>query len=161
MWHRGYMEISLLADYPHKAPQIAKWYFEEWASHVPNVTEKMVLEDISQKALNRTVPMSLVAIENEILVGVLELKLRENKHYPEYEHWVGGVFVASQYRGKGIAQKLLTEAKKIATSFDLGQLYLQCESHNVGLYRGLGFDALHQSGSNGRQTTIMTWRAAT
>ncbi len=161
MWHRGYMEISLLADCPHEAPKIAKWYFEEWASHVPNVTEKMVLDDISQKASNRAVPMSLVAIENGILIGVLELKLRENTDYPEYEHWVGGVFVASKYRGKGIAKSLLTEAKKIATSFDLGLLYLQCESHNVGLYRGQGFDALHQSGSNGRETTIMVWRVAT
>ncbi|MCP4321686.1 MAG: GNAT family N-acetyltransferase [Alteromonadales bacterium] len=155
------MEISLLADCPHEAPQIANWYFEEWASHLPNVTEKMVLEDISQKALNRTVPLILVAIENGILVGVLELKLRENKYYPEYEHWIGGVFVASKYRGNGIAKRLLTEAKKIATSFSLGQLYLQCESHNVGLYRGQAFDALHQSCSNDRETTIMVWRAAT
>ncbi|MCP4324364.1 MAG: GNAT family N-acetyltransferase, partial [Alteromonadales bacterium] len=139
------MDISLLADYPHEAPQIAKWYFEEWASHVPNVTEKMVLEDISQKASNRAVPMSLVAIENGIIFGVLELKLRENKHYPEYEHWVGGVFVASKCRGKGIAKRLITEAKIIASSFDIGQLFLRCESHRVGLSSGQGFAALYQS----------------
>ncbi len=40
---RGNMDISLLADHPNYAPQIAKWYFDEWDPTAPNITEDMVL----------------------------------------------------------------------------------------------------------------------
>ncbi|MEK1964816.1 hypothetical protein WOB62_23510 [Vibrio parahaemolyticus] len=81
------MEISLLADHPHEAPKIAKWYYDEWARIAPNVTEEMVLEKVIEKSVNReAVPLSLVAHIDGELVGVLELKIRENRNYPEYEN---------------------------------------------------------------------------
>tara|TARA_Y100001956_G_C3981235_1_gene125197 strand:- start:41 stop:526 length:486 start_codon:yes stop_codon:yes gene_type:complete len=161
MWQRGNMEISLLAEHPHEVSKIASWYFREWASKVPNVTEKMVQEDIALKATNKAMPLSIVAHENGSLVGTLELKFRENKNYPEYVNWVGGVYVPEEYRGNGVAKKLLNEAKKIAVDFGVKALYLQCESKNVGLYLGQGFTSLHQSTSNKVETTIMVWHAAT
>jgi putative hydrolase of the HAD superfamily len=161
MWKRGNMEISLLADHPHEVSKIARWYFEEWASKVPNVTEEMVREDIALKASNKEIPFSIVAHKNGNLLGTLELKFRENKNYPEYEHWLGGVYVPAECRGNGIAKVLLNEAKEIAANHGVKKLYLQCESHNVGLYSGQGFKALHQSTSNHLETTIMVWCAAT
>lgn len=62
MWLRGNMEISLLADHPHEAPKIAKWYYDEWARLAPNVTEEIVLEKVIEKSVNREeIPLSLVA----------------------------------------------------------------------------------------------------
>ena len=40
------MEISLLAEHRHYASVIANWYFDEWASKVPNVTIEMIQNDI-------------------------------------------------------------------------------------------------------------------
>jgi len=155
------MEISLLADHPHEASTIANWYYREWASKVATVTEDMVKEDIALKAANQEIPLSIVAHENGNLIGTLELKFRENKNYPDYVHWVGGVFVPEEYRGNGVAKTLLREAKNIAINFGVTALYLQCESHNLGLYIGQGFTPLHQSTSNGVETTVMVWRATT
>ncbi|MGR5268306.1 GNAT family N-acetyltransferase [Vibrio astriarenae] len=150
------MEISLLADHPFDAPKIAKWYFDEWARIAPNMTEQMVLEKVMEKAVNRNkVPLSLVAHRGEELVGVLELKFRENKHYPEYEHWIGGVFTNAEYRGEGIASRLLNRAKVIAAEFNIEKLYLQCESFNVGLYEKHGFTVLHKVKHHNIETTIM------
>ncbi|MGR5117904.1 GNAT family N-acetyltransferase [Vibrio astriarenae] len=150
------MEISLLADHPFDAPKIAKWYFDEWARIAPNMTEQMVLEKVMEKAVNRNkVPLSLVAHRGEELVGVLELKFRENKHYPEYEHWIGGVFTNAEYRGEGIASRLLNRAKVIAAELNIEKLYLQCESFNVGLYEKHGFTVLHKVKHHNIETTIM------
>ncbi|MCF7484202.1 GNAT family N-acetyltransferase [Vibrio sp. J1-1] len=155
------MEISLLADHQQYVSKIANWYFDEWASKVPNVTVEMVQNDIGLKASNTGIPFNLVAHEHGELIGTLELKLRENKNYPEYEHWVGGVYVPISKRGNGVAKALLNKAKEIAVKHGVARLYLQCENHNVGLYNGQGFKALHQSTSNNLETTIMVWCAAT
>ncbi|MFD2177895.1 GNAT family N-acetyltransferase [Veronia pacifica] len=149
------MEISPLAEHRQYASVIANWYFDEWASKVPNVTIEMVQSDIDLKASNTEIPCSLVAHENGELVGTLELKIREDKQHPEYEHWIGGVYVPTLKRGRGIAKALICKSKDTAIDNDVSCLYLQCESHNVGLYTGLDFRPLHQSDSNNIQTTIM------
>lgn len=162
MWLRGNMEISLLADHPHEAPKIAKWYYDEWARIAPNVTEEMVLEKVIEKSVNReAVPLSFVAHIDGELVGVLELKIRENRNYPEYENWVGGVFTHPMHRRKGIARNLLESAKEKAVSIGVKKLYLQCESFNIELYLNHGFKALHQAQHHDIETTIMVWEATT
>ncbi|WP_274060063.1 GNAT family N-acetyltransferase [Vibrio parahaemolyticus] len=155
------MEISLLAEHRQYASEIASWYFDEWASKVPNVTIKMVQKDIDLKAKNTKFPFSLVAHENGKLIGTLELKIRENKKHPEYEHWIGGVYVSAPRRGSGIAKTLINRAKEITIDNGVTSLYLQCESHNVDLYVGQRFRPIHQSSSNNVETTIMVWRTAT
>ncbi|NAX32511.1 GNAT family N-acetyltransferase [Vibrio sp. V37_P2S8PM304] len=155
------MEISLLAEHRQYVSEIASWYFDEWASKVPNVTLEMVRSDIDLKAENTKFPFSLVAHKSGELIGTLELKIRENQKHPEYEHWIGGVYVPTPRRGCGIAKALINKAKKIAVDNGVTSLYLQCESHNVDLYVGQGFRPLHQSSSNHLQTTIMVWYAAT
>ncbi len=162
MWLRGNMEISLLADHPHEAPKIAKWYYDEWARIAQNVTEEMVLEKVIEKSVNREeIPLSLVAHLDGELVGVLELKIRENRNYPEYENWIGGVFTHPRHRRKGIAQILLASAKEKAASIGIKKLYLQCESFNVELYLNHGFKVLHQAQHHEIETTIMAWEATT
>lgn len=156
------MEISLLADHPDYASKIAKWYFEEWAHIAPNITEEMVLEKVIEKSVNRDkIPLALVACEGGELVGVLELKIRENTNYPEYENWIGGVFTNPVNRGQGIASQLLKKAKELAIELGIQNLYLQCESFNVPLYLNHGFKALHQAQHHDAETTIMMWRAPT
>jgi putative hydrolase of the HAD superfamily len=153
------MDISLLAEHRHFVPEIAGWYFDEWASKVPNVNIEMVLHDIEYKAANTELPFSLVAHEKGKLIGTLELKFRENKNHPEYIHWIGGVYVPMAKRGKGIAKALINRAKQIAVENGVDELYLQCESHNIDLYIRQGFRSLHQSNNNSFQTTIMVWDA--
>ncbi|MFB2862708.1 GNAT family N-acetyltransferase [Aeromonas sp. MdU4] len=155
------MDISLLADHPYDVSKIAEWYFDEWASHMPNVTKEMVHEKIKHKVSNRDIPLSLVAYDEGTLVGTLELKIRENKNYPEYDHWIGGVYVPSEHRRKGIAKKLINTAKEIAVARGVLTLYLQCETHNVDFYREQGFNAIHQSTHGHWETTIMVWHAVT
>lgn len=156
------MKISLLADFPNEAPNIAKWYYDEWASMSPHFTREVMLAKVIEKSVNRNeLPLSLIAhIDNE-LVGVIELKFRENKHYPEYEHWVGGLYTHPAHRGNGIASSLLNSAKEKAISLEVKQLYLQCESFNIELYLHQGFEVLHEAKHHGIKTTIMVWKATT
>jgi putative hydrolase of the HAD superfamily len=162
MWQRGNMDISLLADHPHEASKIATWYYNEWAHSIPSVTEAMVYENVVEKSINRyEIPLSLVIHDGSELVGVAELKFHENKNYPEYEHWLGGVFVEPSKRGNGVSNLLISEAIKRVVKLGISKLYLQCESHNLSLYKKHGFKKLHQAVHYNIPTTIMVWTAAT
>ena len=152
------MKTTLLADHPHEIKKIAKWYYNEWADIAPNVTEEMLYDKVAEKAINREeLPLSIVLHDDDDLVGVVELKYRENKNYPEYIHWLGGVYVAPLRRGNGYASSLISVAKNKAVSLGIKKLYLQCESYNVTLYKKHGFKELHQASHYEVTTSIMVF----
>ena len=151
------MEISLLADNPQESKVIAQWYYDEWAGIAPDMTIGQVHEKVA-KAINRDqVPLTVLAHQNNELVGVAELKFRENKNHPEYEHWLGGIFVNPDYRGQGISNLLIKKVKEHAIRLGVECLHLQCESHNVALYKKHGFNVLHEANHCQIKVAIMRW----
>ena len=156
------MEVSFLADSPNEAIKIAQWYFDEWAYTVPNITLDMVHQKVLEKSKNRVdIPLMFIVRDEQELAGAAELKLRENKNYPEYEHWIGGIYVEPRHRGKGYSSILISQAKSHVTELGIKSLYLQCEDHNVDLYIKHGFQALHQATHNSVKTTIMVYQTGT
>jgi putative hydrolase of the HAD superfamily len=154
------MRLSFLADNPSEAKIIAKWYFEEWGYTIPSITEKIVLEKVSLKSKNRVdLPLIITVYENKELVGVAELKFREHKDYPQYEHWLGGVYVKQSERGKGYAKAIVSKAKEHTMGLGVCSLYLQCEAHNKQLYLNQGFLPVHSAIHNGVKTTIMIFKS--
>ena len=153
------MEVSFLADNPHESIKIAQWYFDEWACTVPNVTLDMVHEKVLDRSKSKLeIPLIVTVHDEQELVGAAELKYRENKHYPEYEHWVGGVYVKPTHRGKGYSSALISKAKEHANKLGIKSLYLQCKDHNIGLYVKHGFQALHETEHNSVKRTIMVYQ---
>jgi GNAT superfamily N-acetyltransferase len=78
--------------------------------------------------------------------------------YPEKEHWLGGVFVSSEYRGKKIASKIVIKLLSIAESLNVKSLYLQTENLNGGLYSLLGWQPLEQVNYHGVDVLVMEKR---
>jgi len=119
----------------------------------------MVRRDVSNKALNRTaLPLAFIAHSEGSLHGVAELKFRENKSYPEYEHWLGGVFIAPDSRGKGIAGLLIKSALEHISKSGVNDLFLQCEPENVTLYEKFGFRKLHNIKHDDESVAVMSWK---
>ena len=150
------MEVSFLADHLNESEKIAKWYLDEWGYTVPNITFDMVHKKILEKSKSKVeLPLMFVIHDEQELVGVAELKFRENKNFPKYEHWIGGIYVSSEHRGKGYSTILIEKAKSHALEQGINLLYLQCEDKNINLYLKQNFKALHQTEHNSVKTTIM------
>ncbi|SHO54356.1 GNAT family N-acetyltransferase [Vibrio quintilis] len=152
------MEVSFLADYPQYIDQIAHWYFDEWGYLVPEITVDEVKENVSGKAQSRhDIPLIFVIHQHGKPAGVVELKYRENANHPDYEHWIGGVYVSPAFRGTGVARILVETAKKHAVTLGLTKLYLQCKDDYIGLYSKYGFQALHKTKYGVISTMVMKW----
>ncbi|MEL0637024.1 GNAT family N-acetyltransferase [Marinomonas sp. TI.3.20] len=150
------MKISLQTDDMENLQTIARWYFEEWGHLNSSLTERRIFEGLSAKLEKDDDFLTLLTIHTDSeLVAVADLKYREHKDYPDYEHWIGGVYVKPEHRGKGYAGALIDKAKEHVAKLNISELYLQCEAHNTGLYLKHGFKPLHAAVYSGVDATIL------
>lgn len=110
------MQFALLADYPEAIPEIASWYFAQWG-YLGRFFSPEELEKKLQGSLNREeIPLVILALDNAEIAGVAELKYHELDIYPDKEHWLGGIYVPTPYRGRGVASRLIRQALDVARS---------------------------------------------
>lgn len=145
----------LLADDLGAYKQVAGWYFDEWLSDLPNMSVDKVALKLSSYDNRDKAPLLVLAKLNGELMGAAELKLREMDIYPEYEYWIGGVYVKSSARGKGIAANLVKEVIKYAKAQAIDQLYLQTQKLDGGLYHKLGFNLIEEVDYRGHHVAVM------
>lgn len=149
------MEFVLAADRPDTIPIIAKWYFDQWGYRTPGVTVDRVrvkLEDF----LNRDrIPLMVLAVADDQVIGAAQLKYREMDIYPDREHWLGGVFVLPEYRNKVVATRLIGRVVEIARSLGVETLHLQTERLDGGLYARLGWRVSEQVNYKGLDVLVM------
>jgi GNAT superfamily N-acetyltransferase len=75
--------------------------------------------------------------------------------FPDYMPWLGSVFVHPDYRNRSIASQLCLEIVSLATSFGAGQLFLQTERLDGGLYARLGWKPIDQLNYRGHDVLVM------
>lgn len=137
------LDVRCLSQCPQAIESIAAWYYAEWAHENPTSSPAVVLADVRRSLNTECLPITFVALVDGSAVGASQLKLREMQEYEQYKHWLGGVYVAPDHRGKGIAQALVKRCIVEATSRGLDQLYLQTQRLNGGLYALLGWKPVH------------------
>ena len=149
------MEFSLLADEPESVPLVATWYFDQWCKDTGRYTYEQMEKKLSTSINREQAPLILLAKEKGELAGAAELKIREMDEFPQYEFWLGGVYVAASHRGRGIAARLVEELKCRAIKAGITRLYLQTEDLSGGLYARLGFRPISELDSNGVRVVVM------
>ena len=149
------MELSLLADNPSAIQTVATWYFDEWCRETDRYTKDEVIEKVSSSINRNKAPLLVIAKELDELMGAAELKIREMEIYPEYEFWLGGVFVPKSARGNGIASLLVEEVISQARKININKLYLQTEDLSGGLYLKHGFKPLEKTSYKGVNVLVM------
>ncbi len=78
--------------------------------------------------------------------------------FPQYEHWLGSVFVADSHRGRGLASNLVDAAVALARQKGVRDLYLQTEALDGGLYARLGWQPICEADSHGYHVLVMVRR---
>ena len=136
---------------------VANWYFQEWGYLHPNLTQEKIRKRLSDRIQRSEFESVFVAVENDSVLGVCELKFNEMKQYPEYLHWIGGIFVDTENREKGIGSALISFAIERCRFLKIEYLYLQTESKNDELYLKLGWHPLAKIESQGISRTIMNY----
>ena len=149
------MELDFLANNKTTIPTIAKWYFEEWGYLMKENSLDEVEQNLHAYLNSDKIPLIILAKEGEVVLGVAQLKFHEMDIYPEKEHWLGGVYVANEYRGNKIAEKIILEVISTAKKLGVHKLHLQTEDLSGGLYSRLGWEPIEQVNYRGNNVLVM------
>ncbi len=149
------MKLELLADNFEAHKTVAKWYFDEWVSSIPGVTIDRVESKLAKATNRNSAPLIVLAKEHDELVGAAELKLHEMDVYPNFEHWLGGVYVKESVRGNGTGKILAMDVIKRARAVGISKLYLQTEALDGGLYAHCGFRPIEKIEYKGHHVLVM------
>lgn len=149
------LRFENLADRPDALPLIARWYFGEWGHLNPAATLEKIAARLFASMNRDTIPLVVLAVMGDEVIGSAELKYREMKIYPEKEHWLGGVFVVPEHRGKGVAVRLIDAVVETARILGVDLLHIQTERLDGGLYLKLGWERTEQVCYRGLDVLVM------
>jgi len=149
------VKFELLADRSEAANLVAEWYFKEWGRFSPDASVELIAAKLSRSMNRDKPPLLLLALDKDVIVGAVELKFREMDIYPDKEHWLGGLFVLPEYRGRGIGKILASRVIELARAFGVAMLYLQTEQLNGGIYAELGWLPIERVRYKGANVLVM------
>ncbi|MEL4893253.1 GNAT family N-acetyltransferase [Xanthomonas protegens] len=148
------MDVRHLDQHAPELPQIAAWYHAAWGREA-GFTLDDELRQLQRAADAHGLPRRLAAFDGAQPIAVVQLKDREMDAFPQYPYWLGGMYVAEAYRGRGIAGRLLAHALADAANLGLDVLYLQTEQLDGGLYARHGWQPVQEADSHGSRVLLM------
>ena len=79
----------------------------------------------------------LVALVNDQIVGMVSIMKTDYYPMPAIYPWISSIFVAEEYRGHRISQRLIEAANQYARSLGFKETYIPSE--HIGLYEKYGY----------------------
>jgi GNAT superfamily N-acetyltransferase len=136
-------EIILLNDRSHYAPLLAQWAYNQWYRE-RNISYDIINLEYRKRATNVNIPLTWIAMENDIPEGMCTLKENDLWSRRELNPWLSSLYVIPESRNKGIAGKLVDKVIVKARDLDFRKLYLFLgQGSNIdldGFYRKLGWN---------------------
>jgi GNAT superfamily N-acetyltransferase len=117
-------QIDYLIDHTEYIPQLAQWLFEEWGSILGEKTPAGRLKKLNAHTNRDQLPIAWVAHANGQPFGTAALRVHDLESREDLTPWLGGVFVASQFRCRGIGAALCATAEEAARMREIQTLYL-------------------------------------
>jgi len=132
--------VGPLADHPDAVPTIARWLFDEWGHRSPDRTVAGMQNILYERLHRKKLPLALVALREGVPIGTVSLKIQEVEIRPQFEHWLGSLYVAKPYRKMGVGSLLIRSAQDTGRNLGIEELYLYTRNtQNQHLYEKLGW----------------------
>lgn len=118
------MEIRYLKEYRQWIPTIAQWFYDEWGDFYPNLTVNDITERLEQRTNTDTIPLALVAVEDNKVVGTVSIKQHDMDTRMQYSPWLASLYVEKTYRHKGVSVRLIQAGINKAIELGIKSIYL-------------------------------------
>ncbi len=148
------LSIEFLADHPNQVSQLATWFSEEWGRRNPQNSIEEVTQRLNRRMNIDSLPIAFVGFLDGKLVASASIKIREMETHPQYEHWLGAVYVDVAYRGVGIGSQIVQRTALEAKRLGVHNLYLYTRSHE-DFYIYLGWEPIERPHYHGHEVVIM------
>jgi N-acetylglutamate synthase-like GNAT family acetyltransferase len=118
------VRISYLIEHPGYIPQLAQWLFEQWDTVLGEKNPEARIEKLKAHMNRDELPIAWVAHAKGQLFGTAALRVHDLEGREDLTPWLGGVFVGSHFRRRGIGAALCATVEDEARSRKTETLYL-------------------------------------
>lgn len=119
------MNISRLVDHPDFIETLAPWVAEHWRPILTDETAELRAAKFRTHLNHNTLPMAWVAHQGANVFGTAALRVHDLPDHENLTPWLGGVYVAPEFRNRGIGAALCSVAEQQAKAvFGIATLYL-------------------------------------
>ena len=148
------MNILDLKKEPEHIPTLANWHHNEWAHLNPDDSLQKRIEKMQSYLDRGLIPSTFIAKERNRLTGSAAIVKHDMDTKLELSPWLASVFVAPEYRQKGIGKKLVLHVMEKAKDEGISTLYLFTPNKKK-FYRELGWSIFGEELYRGQEVTIM------
>jgi len=150
------MHIDFLADHPEFISTLARWHYEEWAYLRPGDSFENRVTRLRATCGRGEIPTVFVAISDGRLLGSAMLIAHDMDTRMELTPWLAGVFVAPDYRRRGIGSALVERVIGCAATLGVRRLYLYTPGAEQ-MYLRLGWSAIERTNYRGADVAVMSY----
>jgi GNAT superfamily N-acetyltransferase len=155
------MKISPLTHHPDFIRTVAIWAFGHWYVN-SGIKFSTVEADYMRRSDFSSLPVTWVAVEDSIPVGMVSLKEQDLLTHKHLTPWLSALYVIPEYRKRGIAEKLIATVIDYADSlgFDTVNLFTDNRKGDYLLryYSSRGWIVSDKTYDQaGKPTNIMTY----
>jgi GNAT superfamily N-acetyltransferase len=147
-------EMHYLADHPEFISTVAGWHHGEWAYLRPGDTIEARTARLRAECGRGGIPSTFIALSGSTVLGSSALIAHDMDTRRDLTPWLASVFVAADYRRRGIGSALVGKAVDRAAELGVKQLYLYTSSAER-LYSQLGWSVLERTIYGGRDAVVM------
>jgi len=151
------MKISYLADVPELASQLIPGLLDHWRPLAPEDTAEARMQRFRAHMNRDLLPIAWLAHEEGHALGTASLRASDLPGRDDLSPWLGGVYVAPPFRGRGVASALCRLVEERAAALGHERLYLFTLDQQ-SLYARLGWQSLERAEWRGRTADVMSKR---
>lgn len=148
------MTIEPLSKHRARIPSLAKWHHGQWTIYNPGETLADRVARLEAQAGNYDLPLTWVALEDDLLLGSASLVLSDMETKPELKPWLASLFVAPEHRCRGVGGKLVERIEQEARERGFKKLFLFTPDQDK-FYRRLGWRILEKVEYHNDLVTLM------
>jgi predicted N-acetyltransferase YhbS len=150
------VSIGFLADAPRHAGTLGQWHHSEWKLLYTDWTREVAEAELLDHATRRTLPTTLIATRNDVLLGsvsLVEVDAEELAHFGG--PWLASLYVAPEHRGRKLGAVLIHALVAHAAGQGIETLRLFTTEH-VDYYRRQGWQLQARTDLNGTPVSVMS-----
>jgi N-acetylglutamate synthase-like GNAT family acetyltransferase len=148
------IEIRYLAEHPELVHLLSTWFQDEWGKNNPALTLESIERRVRQRLHKDKIPLCLVAFADSKPIATTTLKIREMDIYPQFEYWLGNVYVVPEYRNQGVGSQIVESTVERAKLLGVKNLYLYTQDREH-FYQRLFWTAIEQVEYHGHMVIVM------
>lgn len=146
--------LEPLADHLDIVPTIAAWHHAEWGHLNPEFSLEARADRLRKRGTRSGIPTAVIALIGDEVAGSASLVEADMDSHPELTPWLASVFVAPEFRGRGIASALVGVIEDRAVEEGVETMWLWTPDQER-LYARLGWETVAREPYRDLEAVIM------